>query len=49
VDLPGGEGTEEREGDPGADDLPPVTSYDVCETSQHFSPSMVYHAILQTQ
>jgi len=35
VNLTGGEAAEEREDDPGADHLPPVTSDDVRETSQH--------------
>src|SRR6476646_7644146 len=40
-DLARGEHAEERERDPGEDDLPPVTGDDVCETSQHGSPSEV--------
>ena len=42
-DLARGEGAEERQDDPGDDDLPPVTRDDVCETSQHGSPSEVRH------
>ncbi len=41
-DLARGEDAEEREGDPGEDDLPAVPRYDVSETSQHASPNVCF-------
>src|SRR5207302_3889525 len=38
-DLPGGEGAEESEDDPGADHLPAIPGDYVSATSQHYSPS----------